>query len=122
MRYLFAAAVMIATVAMTQNHDAWAGGKPRKAQEGPQLSEHPKSTYYRKRAPQVSGFVQRRGGYSYYSADSINTYGSSRTVYGGSFLYRDRLLDRQTGAGPFDHGFFFNSGIAPRGGDAPFMH
>ena len=35
--------------------------------------------------------------------------------------YRDPYLDRQTQAGPFDYGFFFNSGITPRGGDSPYM-
>lgn len=121
-RILLAVAAAVATFAITGAGDAWAGAKARKVDEGAQLSEHPKSGYYRKRGPQVRGFVQRRGGYSYYYADSINTYGSSRTVYGGSYLYRDPLLDRQTSAGPFDHGFFFDSGVAPRGGDSPNMH
>lgn len=123
-RFLLATAAAVATLAFMGGSDAWAGGKPkaRKVEEGAQLSEHPKAQYYRKRGPQVRGFVQRRGGYSYYSADSINTYGSSRTLYGGSFLYRDPLVDRQTRSGPFDHGFFFDSGVAPRGGDSPNMH
>ena len=36
--------------------------------------------------------------------------------------YRDPSLDRQTVNGPFDHGFFFDSAIAPRGGSAPYLH
>lgn len=63
-----------------------------------------------------------RGGYSYSYADSINTYGDSRSKYGGASAYRDPNLDRQTNAGPFDHGFFFDSGIGARGGDSPYMH
>lgn len=122
-RLILAAAAAVATLAFAGSGDALAGGKPRKAEEGMQFSEHPKAGYYhRKRGPQVRGYVQRRGGYSYYAADSINTYGSSRTLYGGSYLYRDPLLDRQTSSGPFDHGFFFDSGVAPRGGDSPYMH
>ena len=92
----------------------------RKTSEGPQLSQHPKARYYR--SPQVRGYVQRRGGYSYSIADTLNTYGSSRTLYGGSRMWRDPQLDRQTTSGPFDHGFFFDSGVAPRGGDSPYMH
>ena len=88
------------------------------------VSEHPKSAYYRRRGvkPQVRGYVARRGGYSYSYADSINTYGSSRTLYGGTLLYRDTVRERQSPAGPFDHGFFFDSAITPRGGESPYMN
>lgn len=87
-------------------------------------SEHPKSAYYRHRGakPQVRGYVARRGGYSYTYADSLNTYGNPRTLYGGTSLYRDPMMDRQTVAGPFDHGFFFDSGMGPHGGESPYMH
>jgi hypothetical protein len=72
----------------------------------------------------VKGFTARggRGGYSYYAEDSINTYGDARTKYGSASSYRDPALDRQTAAGPFDHGFFFDSAIGPRGGDSPYMN
>lgn len=90
--------------------------------------QHPASAYYRSggrqrvvRGPQVRGFAQRRvGGYSFYKSDTINTYGDARTTYGGSNVYRDPLADRQTRFGPFDHGFFFDSGISPRGGYSPY--
>ena len=68
----------------------------------------------------VRGFVARRGGYSYTQADIVNTYGLSRSNYGSVNVYRDPMLDRQTTAGPFDHGFFFDSGIGPRGGNSPY--
>lgn len=77
---------------------------------------------YRRRAPQVRGYVARRGGYSYTVQDAINTYGDSRSLYGGASVYRDPMLDRQTVSGPFDHGFFFDSGINPRGGDSPYQN
>jgi hypothetical protein len=66
----------------------------------------------------------RRGGYSYSQADSINTYGDSRNKYGASSSLRDPNMDRQTNAGPFDHGFFYDSGVGPgqHGNDAPFLH
>lgn len=81
---------------------------------------HPKSSYYR--GPRVKGYVARKGGYSYTYADSVNTYGDSRSRYGAASSLRDPMLDRQTQAGPFDHGFFFDSGVAPRGGDSPYMN
>jgi hypothetical protein len=64
---------------------------------------------------------ERRGGYSYSAADAINTYGDARGSTGRSDSLRDPGLDRQTNAGPFDHGFFFDSATAPRGGDSPYL-
>lgn len=75
---------------------------------------------YKPRA-QVRGFLARRGGYSYYIEDTTNTYGDARNVYGSAQVFRHWSFDRQTNAGPFDHGFFFDSGIAPRGGDSPYL-
>ncbi|MFN0217897.1 MAG: hypothetical protein ACKVP4_03670 [Hyphomicrobium sp.] len=73
--------------------------------------------------PQVKGYAERRGGYSYSYADSVNTYGDNRSIYGGASTYRDPALDKQTNAGPFDHGFFFDSGVSgPHGGDSPYMN
>jgi hypothetical protein len=74
-----------------------------------------------KARPQVRGYVARRGGYSYYIDDTTNTYGDSRNLYGSSQSFRHWSFDRQTNSGPFDHGFFFDSGIAPRGGDSPYL-
>jgi hypothetical protein len=78
--------------------------------------------YYRKRAAHPRHFAGRRVGfYSYSYRDVINTYGMSRSLYGSINTYRDPFVDRQTRSGPFDHGFFFDSGIAPRGGDSPYV-
>jgi hypothetical protein len=78
--------------------------------------------YYRRRAAQPRQFAGRRVGfYSYTYRDVINTYGMSRSLYGSINTYRDPYVDRQTPAGPFDHGFFFDSGILPRGGDSPYI-
>jgi hypothetical protein len=98
-----------------------AAAQQKPAQQADAGGAHPKSGYYR-RAPQVRGFVLRRGGYSYSATDVINTYGHSRTLYGGVNSYRDPFSDRQTRNGPFDHGFFFDSGIGPRGGDSPYRN
>jgi len=40
-------------------------------------------------------------------------------LYGG---FIDPSINKQTQAGPFDSGFFFNSGIGPNGGDSPYMN
>jgi hypothetical protein len=75
-----------------------------------------------KRAQQQGeNYTLRRGGYSYNYADTINTYGGSRSRYGGGSEFRDPTLERQTENGPFDHGFFFDSAIGQHGGSAPYM-
>ena len=70
----------------------------------------------------VKGYTARRGGYSYNQADSINTYGDARSNYGAASSLRDPSLDTQSRAGPFDHGFFFDSATGARGGDSPYMN
>jgi hypothetical protein len=118
-RTVFALALGIAGFSMTS--------QVATAQQGFSLA-HPASAYYRSagrnravRGPQVRGFQQRRvGGYSFSVADTINTYGNARSLYGGYNSYRDFQADRQTRFGPFDHGFFFDSGIGPRGGYSPY--
>ena len=75
-----------------------------------------------RRGPQVRGFVQRRGGYSYAASDSINTYGDSQSRYSGYSLFRNNDFGRQTSGGPFDSDFFFDSGVSPHGGNAPFQY
>jgi hypothetical protein len=41
----------------------------------------------------------------------------SGNLFGATNSFRDPCSDRQTTAGPFDQGFFFDSGAAPHGGD-----
>lgn len=40
-------------------------------------------------------------------------------LYGG---FIDPAINRQTPGGPFDSGFFFDSGIGPNGGNSPYMN
>ena len=40
-------------------------------------------------------------------------------LYGG---YIDPTINRQTPGGPFDSGFFFDSGIGRNGGQSPYMN
>lgn len=80
-------------------------------------------SYYRAVEPKVYGYAVRPGGgYSYTVEDIINTYSNTRTRWGGTNYYRNWMVDRQTPFGPFDHGFFFDSAIAPHGGFAPYQH
>ncbi len=118
-RSVFTAALLGLILALPAATAASAGERKVAAATG---GAHPKSSYYRAGGPRVKGFVARRGGYSYTVPDAINTYGDSRSKFGGATSLRDPMLDRQTNAGPFDHGFFFDSGISPRGGDSPYMN
>ena len=87
------------------------------------VGDHAVVQVAQKRKPQVRGFVRRGGYYSYKPEDSINTYGNSRTNYGSANVYRNPTLDQQTRFGPFDHGFFYDSGITtPYGGNSTYMH
>ncbi len=80
------------------------------------------SKYRSKSGPQVRGYAARKGGYSYNANDVANTGRDSRTQFGSVNTFRDPFTDRQTIAGPFDHGWFFDSGVAPRGGDSPYLN
>lgn len=99
------------------------GSKYRKyyAEDG---ADHPKARYYhRKKGTRVYGYSARRGGYSYYPQDVINTYGLSRSLYGSTNTWRNPQTDLQSPGGPFDHGFFFSDGVGSvYGGNSPYMH
>jgi hypothetical protein len=110
-----AVAGIIAVMSLTVAGTAIADDKPASARQ------HANSAKV-KGGAKVKGYVARRGGYSYSAEDTINTYGDSRSRYGATQSFRDPMMDRQSSAGPFDHGFFFESGIAPRGGNSPYMN
>ncbi|MCB1511268.1 MAG: hypothetical protein KDJ36_10225 [Hyphomicrobiaceae bacterium] len=116
-----AACAAVAIVAFASG-PAEAGKRAKKPGYGGYYGGHPASRYYSRRGPQVRGYFARRGGYSYDPTDTINTYGDSRTRYGSTNAYRNHWVDRQTISGPFDHGFFFDSGIAPNGGNSPYLN
>ncbi len=100
-----ALALLVPLAAQTPAEAGWRKGKAKSAYRG----------------ARVKGYTKRRGGYSYSASDVANTAGDSRTRYGSVNAYRDPFSDRQTNAGPFDHGWFFDSAVAPRGGDSPYM-
>jgi hypothetical protein len=60
----------------------------------------------------LRGVIKKRGGYSYRSTDTT----SSR-----DWRFIDPSYSRQTPGGPFDNGFFFDSGMGPNGGDSPYQ-
>ena len=112
--------IAVAAVAMVGlPQSTWAHGVSKKSYSG---SGHRSSKYYRGRRSRVKGYARRRGGYSYNAQDSINTYGDSRTINGGANSYRFELYTRQSPSGPFDHGYFFDSGIGLHGGDSPYLN
>jgi hypothetical protein len=78
-------------------------------------SGYAKIRYYRRKRPlEVTIYGRRRiGGYSYRGADVVNTYGKSPPPW---------LDVRQTPGGPFDSGFFFDSGMGLHGGNSPYQH
>ena len=120
-----ASATALAAVLSMPSTAAFAGGASNRY-SGTYTSRyksrgHRSSRYYRGR-PQVRGYRKRRGGYSYSAADTINTYTDSRTLNGGANSYRFELYTRQSRSGPFDHGFFFDSGIGLNGGYSPYMN
>jgi hypothetical protein len=89
---------------------------------GADASYQPTKARYARRYAVRTYRGRRIGFYSYSYRDVINTYGMSRARYGMVNSYRDPSVDRQTVNGPFDHGFFFDSGMGPRGGDSPYLH
>jgi hypothetical protein len=71
-------------------------------------------------AARVKGFVQRGGYYSYVDEDAINTSAWARSLFTSISPFRTPLTERQSSAGPFDHGFFFDSGLGPVFNDSPY--
>ncbi len=70
------------------------------------------STAKPKKAKGLKGSIGYRRAYSYSKSDIVGS--DSRRFY-------DPSLTRQTPGGPFDSGFFFDSGIGRNGGESPYM-
>jgi hypothetical protein len=105
------AIALLACSAMSRADIRMAGGLGYA--NGPGLT---KVRYVRKRRPmQVDIYsTRRRRGYSYSAADVINTSGRHAPP-----PYADV---RQTPGGPFDSGYFFDSGMGTVGGNSPYLH
>ncbi len=72
-------------------------------------AEQNSARYQRRRAAHPQVYAGRRVGFYSYTYRDVMT------------PWRDPYLFRQTQAGPFDSGFFFDSAILPRGGDSPHI-
>ena len=112
MTYARILAVGLALLSLPQS---FAGMRPEGCR-AETYSGEPRSVGVRryKRPLEVTIYARRRriGGYSYSASDVVNTYQTSPPPYAHV---------RQTPSGPFDSGFFFDSGIGPRGGDSPYQ-
>jgi hypothetical protein len=73
-----------------------------------------------KRAVRVRGYYYRGGYYSYTDADVADSRAWARSLFISRSAFRTPLSERQSPAGPFDSGFFFDSGIGPRFNDSPY--
>lgn len=73
-----------------------------------------------KRGPRVKGYYYRGGYYSYVDADVVDTRAWARSLFISKNPLRTPLSEQQSPAGPFDSGYFFDSGIGPRFNDSPY--
>jgi hypothetical protein len=73
-----------------------------------------------KRAVRVKGYYYRGGYYSYTDSDAIDTRAWARSLFISKSPQRNPLTERQSDAGPFDSGYFFDSGMGPRFNDSPY--
>jgi len=124
-KLLIALAAGAAALLVSAGQSQAAEGTSRKVEREAQLvqtADRPRYRAARRKGTRVYGYSHRRvGGYSYDASDVTNTYGQTRSIYGSTNVFRDPMLDRQTRSGPFDHDFFFDSGIGLRGGNAPTL-
>ncbi len=71
-----------------------------------------KGVHHSKVGTRVRGYFAMRGGYSYGASDVTGSY---------RFSYPSLGTGDQSRGGPFDSGFFFDSGIRPLN-NAPYQH
>jgi hypothetical protein len=76
--------------------------------------------YKARHATRVRGYLQRGGYYSYVDEDVINSRAWARSLFISASEFRTPLSQQQSPGGPFDSGFFFDSGIGPRFNDTPY--
>lgn len=86
---------------------------PAEAHQKTRVKLHTAKLAKSRKGPQVAGFSQRAGGYSY-------DYEDVQLGYQGDGGLRDPHADPQ--GGPFDSGFFFNSNVTPLGSTAPYFN
>lgn len=92
------------------------GAAERKAEPGysGRYTQTKARAYPKRRPLEVTIYGRRRiGGYSYSAADVTSTFGGRPPPW---------MDVRQTPGGPFDSGFFFDSGMGLHGGNSPYQH
>ena len=80
----------------------------------PSAAAKKKGTQYQSQTESkpLRGVIRYQGGYSYSQSQATGT---------NYMRFVDPSYSRQTTSGPFDNGFFFDSGIGPRGGESPYQ-
>ena len=115
-RFAAAAAVIVyAGLSATSVSAAGAAGSFVGTLSGKSIVHQVGERRSRKKSGRVRGYSRGVGGYSYSYADSLLSFDNTKILRD-----RDAYFDRQ--AGPFDHGFFFDSGAQARGGDSPYLN
>jgi hypothetical protein len=115
MKYTAMVAIPVSVMALLAYTGAARADERRASTATYAPSKDANARYYRKQRPlEVTIYGRRRiGGYSYGRADVVSTYGQSPPPW---------LDVRQTPGGPFDSGFFFDSGMGLHGGNSPYQH
>ena len=98
------AVVAMDGIAQHAGNSGWSTGWSSGAWAGDYTLEAKPRRRARRRSPQGS------------TAEEIARYFQ---LYGG---FIDPAINKQSQGGPFDSGFFFDSGIGPNGGDSPYMN
>jgi hypothetical protein len=73
-----------------------------------------------KRAVRVKGHYYRGGYYSYTDSDVIDSRAWARSLFISGSPSRTPFSHQQSDGGPFDSGFFFDSGMGPMFNDTPY--
>jgi hypothetical protein len=74
-----------------------------------------------RRGVRARRFYHRGGYYSYRDRDVVSSWAWTRSLFISKSYFRTPLTGLQSPAGPFDHGFFFDSGLQPhRWNNAPY--
>jgi len=66
-----------------------------------------------KRAVRARGFYYGGGYYSYRDRDVVSSWAWNRSLFISSSYFRTPQTGLQSPGGPFDSGFFFDSGLSP---------
>jgi hypothetical protein len=66
-----------------------------------------------KRAARMRGYYYGGGYYSYTDREVVSSWAWARSLFISRSYFRTPLTSQQSPGGPFDSGFFFDSGLSP---------